>query len=112
LIIHIFQISSLYKLLFLRRSAGLRVCSLSHDGGIFGVEGDGVIVTVEVGCELAEEDITDDDVMESSRDGSGHDTHEALGVLALSDLDNVVLGGEDVRSGVEGEGNVGERVNV
>jgi hypothetical protein len=67
LIIHIFQISFSYKLLFLRRSAGLRVCSLGHDGGIFGVEGDGVVVTVEVGVELAEEDISDNDVMESSR---------------------------------------------
>jgi hypothetical protein len=111
LIKHIFQISSLYKLLFFRRSAGLRV-SLSHDGGIFGVEGDRVVVTVEVRVELAEEDITDDDVIESSRENGGHDTHEAFGLFTLSDLDNVILTGEYVIGSVEFEVNVGEGFNV
>jgi len=34
--------------------------------GIFGVEGDGVVVCVEVGAEFAEEDVSDDHIMLST----------------------------------------------
>lgn len=91
------------------------MCSLEEGSSsdvVIRVERNGVVVSVEVGAVLAEEDITDDDVMESSGDGSGHDTHEALSLAELRDLDNVVVSGERVGNLVEGEGDVGEVLDV
>lgn len=50
--------------------------------------------------------------MEIIRDSHGHDAHNALSGVALDDLDNVVLVGENVISLVEGESNVGEVFNT
>ena len=76
------------------------------------VEGDGVVVTAELGGELAHEDITDDDVLEVVGEVRSHNAHDALSVLANGLLEDVIFGGEHVVLAVEGEGDVGEGVKV
>lgn len=60
----------------------------------------------------AHEDVTDDDIVEVVGEVSSHDSHDALGLGSDGLLEDVVVGGEDVLSGVEGEGDVGEGVQV
>jgi len=72
------------------------------------LEGDGVVVTVEVGWVLSHEDITEDEVVEAFWEGHGLDTHEALTL----NLEDVVSSLEGIVLGVNGEGDVWERVEV
>ena len=59
--------------------------------GLFGEEGDFVVVLVEEGWVWAHEDVSHDEVVEAlwcSLDGL--DSEEALGLFALSNLEDVV----------------------
>ena len=76
--------------------------------GLSDLEGDGVVVEVEVGWVLSHEDISEDEVVEASWEGHGLDTEEAL----VLDVENVVLGSELVVSGIDGEGQVWEAAHV
>ena len=79
--------------------------------GLFGVEGNLVVVLVEEGWVWAHEDISHDEVLEvgwGSLDGL--DSEEALSLSELSDLKDVVFWLEDVFSGVKGEGEVWKRI--
>jgi len=91
--------------LLFKKSPSLR-CSVSL------VEGDGVVVAVELGGVWAHEDIADDDVLEVVGEVSSHDSHDALGLGHDGLLEDVVVGGQDVVCGVEGEGDVGQAVQV
>ena len=77
------------------------------------VEGDSVVITAELGGVGAHEDIADDDVLEVIGKLLAHDAHEALSLAStVVGLNDVVLAGENVVCGVEGKGDVGERVSV
>ena len=76
------------------------------------VEGDSVVVPAELGGVGAHEHVSDDDVLEVVRKVGAHNAHDALGVAEDGLLKNVVSGSEDVVCRVEGEGNVGQGVEV
>ncbi len=67
------------------------------------LEGNGVVVEVEVGWVLSHEDVTEDEVVESFWEGHGLNTEQALGFTTLGHLENVVAGIELVISLIDGE---------
>jgi len=74
-------------------------------------EGDGVVVSVEEGRVSTHEDVTDDHVVEASGGGGAHDSHQALSVAELLNLDDVVGGREGVGMAINSESDVGEVLN-
>ena len=80
-----------------------------HSFGL--VEGDGVVVAVELGGEWTHEDVSDDDVLEVIGQVGAHDAHDALGVLADRLSEDVVIGGQHVVLCVECESDVGQGVD-
>ena len=72
--------------------------------GLGNLEGDGVVVEVEVGWVLSHEDVTEDEVVESFWEGHGLNTHEALLLSTGSNLENVVGTSKGIWSIVDGEG--------
>ena len=73
-------------------------------------EGDGLVVSVELGGVSAHEDITDNDVLEVIWEVSTHDAHDAL--LAFLLPENVVLLGESIVDAIEGEGDIGKALDT
>ena len=63
----------------------LHVAASSSVDGLGNLEGDGVVVQVEVGWILSHEDVTENEVVEASWEGHGLDTEEAL-TLHLEDV--------------------------
>ena len=67
-------------------------------GGVLGEEGARVGILVEFGWVWAHEDISHDEVVEAFWGCHGLDSEQALGLSELGDLEDVVLGFEDVVS--------------
>lgn len=84
---------------------------LSSDG-LGNLEGDGVVVEVEVRWVLSHEHVTKDEVVESFWEGHGLDSKHALSGTGLGDLENVIAGVKFVSGLVNGEGHGWERVDV
>jgi len=72
--------------------------------GVSNLEGNGVIVEVEVRWIFSHENITKDEVVEAFWEVHGLNTKEAFGLSTLGDLENVIVGGEFVISSINGEG--------
>ena len=90
----------------------LSTCVGRSGEGLGNLEGDGVVVQVEVGWVLSHEDVTEDEVVESFWEGHGLNTEQALGLSTLGDFENVVAGIELVVSLIDGESHSWEVSNV
>lgn len=85
---------------------------ITNKNSVVVVEGDGVVVTVEVGGITSHKGITNDQVVEAFGDFHGHEAQDALGDTELGHLHNIVVIGQHVVGAIECHGDVGERLNA
>lgn len=84
---------------------------MTPQGSVLSVEGDSVVVTVEVRSIGAHENITDNNVVKAFWYCHSHDAHKALSLTTGCNLDNVVLVSKNVLLIVNFEGDIGKQVN-
>jgi hypothetical protein len=75
-------------------------------------ESNSVVVLVEVRVVLSHEGISEDEVVEASREVLSHDGKHALSVFALSYLENIVVGSKCVLNVVNIESNLRKLVKT
>jgi len=76
------------------------------------LEADSVVVTVEVGWVFSDEDISENEVVETSWEVASLNSKEAFSFSVCSNLKSVFVGGEGIVGGVDGESQVWEVLDV
>jgi len=76
------------------------------------LESNSVVFLIEEGVVLSHEDISKDEVVEAGWEDAAHYSQHALGNTHIGYLENVVISGQDVVSGVNGEGDIGKILNT
>ena len=70
------------------------------------LEGDGVVVKVEVSWVLSHENVSKDEVVEALWELHGLDSEQALALSCKSDLESILFWGQSVSGSINGESHV------